>query len=62
MNKNSRIVRRKFFQERIPVYQQNPVIFAEEVLKFHPDKWQRESLMDLAESPKVAIKSGQGVG
>lgn len=62
MNKNSQIVRKNFFQERISTYQQNPVAFAKEVLKFDPDNWQRESLMDLAENPKVAIKSGQGVG
>lgn len=62
MNKNSRALRRKFFQERIPVYRKNPVLFAREVLLFEPDDWQKEALMDLAENPKVAIKSGQGVG
>ena len=31
-------------------------------LLFEPDEWQRAALMDLAENPKVAIKSGQGVG
>lgn len=29
---------------------------------FEPDEWQRNALMDLADNPKVAIKSGQGVG
>ncbi len=57
-----RELRRKFFRERIPVYRENPVVFAREVLRFEPDEWQREALMDLAENPKVAIKSGQGVG
>lgn len=62
MNKNSRALRKRFFQERIPVYRKNPVVFAREVLLFEPDEWQRTALMDLAENPKVAIKSGQGVG
>lgn len=62
MNKSSRELRKRFFRERIPVYRRNPVVFAREVLLFEPDEWQRQVLMDLAESPKVAIKSGQGVG
>lgn len=62
MNKNSRALRRKFFQKKIPEYRKNPVLFAQEILKFEPDEWQREALMDLAANPKVAIKSGQGVG
>lgn len=57
-----RIQRRKFFKSRIPVYRKNPVVFAREVLKFEPDKWQQEVLMDLAVSSKVSVKSGQGVG
>lgn len=62
MNKNSRLLRKRFFQKKIPEYRKNPVLFAREVLQFEPDKWQKEALMDLAENPKVAIKSGQGVG
>lgn len=62
MNKNSRTLRKRFFRERIPIYKKNPVVFAKEVLLFEPDKWQKEALMDLAANPKVAIKSGQGVG
>lgn len=56
------LMRRRFFGERVPAYRKDPVLFAREVLLFEPDKWQREALMDLAENPKVAIKSGQGVG
>lgn len=37
-------------------------MFAREVLVFEPDGWQKKALMDLADHPKVAIKSGQGVG
>lgn len=62
MNKNSRSLRKKFFQKRIPEYRGSPVLFAREVLLFEPDEWQKTALMDLAENPKVAIKSGQGVG
>lgn len=62
MNKKSRALRRKFFQKKIPEYRKAPVLFAQEVLKFEPDEWQRDALTDLAENPKVSIKSGQGVG
>lgn len=62
MDKNSRALRKKFFQKKIPAYRKNPVLFAREVLLFEPDEWQKKALMDLADNPKVAIKSGQGVG
>jgi len=53
---------RRFFSSRIPVYRKNPEFYAKEVLQFEPDEWQKNALTDLAENPKVAIKSGQGVG
>ena len=59
---DSRGARKRFFMKRAPIYRENPVVFAREVLRFEPDDWQRDALMDLAENPKVAIKSGQGVG
>ena len=59
MNKD---LRKQFFQQRIPQYRKSPVLFAREVLLFEPDEWQQLALMDLVENPKVAIKSGQGVG
>lgn len=62
MNKNSRALRKRFFQRKIPEYRKDPVLFAREVLKFEPDEWQSGALIDLAENPKVSIKSGQGVG
>lgn len=62
MNAGRALMRRRFFAERIPLYRKNPVLFAREVLLFEPDEWQQAALMDLAENPKVAIKSGQGVG
>ena len=62
MNGQNRAARRRFFGGRVPMYQQDPVLFAREVLSFEPDSWQEGALMDLAGNPKVAIKSGQGVG
>ena len=62
MNKNSNLTRRRFFAKRIPIYKKQPVEFAREVLLFEPDEWQAKALQDLADTPKVAIKSGQGVG
>ena len=62
MDKNKNISRKKFFKSRLPVYKNNPVIFAKEILRFEADEWQKQALMDLATNPKVAIKSGQGVG
>ena len=51
-----------FLNESIPLWQENPEIFFREVLQFEPDDWQKEAANDLAHSPKVSIKSGQGVG
>ncbi len=62
MSKLSGDIRRQFFRKKIPAYRKNPVLFAKEVLRFEPDDWQKTALLDLAENPKVAIKSGQGVG
>lgn len=62
MNENINLLKRSFFNERVPEYRINPVKYAEEVLLFEPDDWQQQALMDLAANPKVAIKSGQGVG
>ncbi|OWT50246.1 DEAD/DEAH box helicase family protein [Bacillus sp. K2I17] len=50
------------FMEIIDVYWDDPVAFAEDMLGFYPDEWQRKVLMDLAQSPKVSVRSGQGVG
>lgn len=61
-NKSPRELRKQFFQKKIPEYRKDPVLFAREMLVFEPDSWQKEALMDLAGNPKVAIKSGQGVG
>ena len=62
MNRNDNVARKQFFQKRIPIYRGDPIVFAKEVLKFKPDGWQAEALSELATNPKVAIKSGQGVG
>ena len=59
---NKSAERRSFFKKRTPLYRKDPVLFAREVLQFEPDEWQQAALMDLANNPKVSIKSGQGVG
>lgn len=51
-----------FLDESIPLWKDDPVMFFREVLVFEPDEWQKEAAEDLAHSPKVSIKSGQGVG
>jgi len=58
----SRINRVKFFKQRNPVYRKNATLFAEEVLRFAPDNWQRRALQDLSQHNKVSVRSGQGVG
>lgn len=46
----------------IDVYWDDPVAFAEDILEFYPDEWQRNVLNDLAKYPLVSVRSGQGVG
>ncbi|RIJ63616.1 AAA family ATPase [Rummeliibacillus sp. POC4] len=46
----------------INVYWDDPVAFAEDILDFYPDRWQRNVLNDLAHNPFVSVRSGQGVG
>ena len=46
-----------FLVESIPLWQQNPVQFFEEVLSFYPDEWQKEAAVALGDNPKVTIKS-----
>lgn len=54
--------RLKFFKQRLPLYQKNPVLFAKEVCSYNPDEWQRNVLMDIAGYTKVSVRSGHGVG
>lgn len=62
MNANAVLLKKRFFSERVPLYRNDPILFAREVLKFEPDDWQAEAARDLANNAKVSIKSGQGVG
>ena len=62
MSVDNAVLRSRFFSKRIPMYQKDPVLFAKEVVRFAPDTWQKEALANLERSPKVTIKSGQGVG
>lgn len=59
---NDRASRSIFFQQRVPLYRKDIVLFAREVLRFEPDDWQRDVFKDLASVRNVAVKSGQGVG
>ena len=52
----------EFLDESLPIWRADPVVFFREVLQFDADKWQAEAATDLAQCPKVSIKSGQGVG
>lgn len=52
----------QIFQQKQRSYQKDPVLFFRELLKFEPDDWQKEVAMDLAEYPRVSVRSGQGVG
>lgn len=54
--------RQRAFKNRIPLYRRDPVLFAKEICGFECDNWQKQVLRDLAKNPRVAIKSGQGVG
>lgn len=54
--------RKSAFAQRIPLYQKDPVLFATEVCDFKPDDWQIDVLRDIAEYPRVSVRSGQGVG
>lgn len=52
----------KFIRGRIPKWRADPILFADELLSFTPDEWQRDALIDLRDNKRVSIKSGQGVG
>lgn len=58
----TRVNRSDFFKRRVPVYRANAAVYAEEVLKFTPDEWQRLVLEDISKYDRVTVRSGQGVG
>ena len=51
-----------FLDEMLPVWVNDPVQFCKDVLFFEPDEWQQKALCALRDNPRVAVKSGQGVG
>ena len=59
-NKYKRLI--ASFKKKIPEYRRSPELFAYEVCKFEPDKWQQAVFADIAGYPKVSVRSGQGVG
>lgn len=48
--------------EALEVYYDDPAAFLEDLLDMKCDAWQGEVAADIAAHPKVAVKSGQGVG
>jgi phage terminase large subunit len=49
-------------EQLLELYVDDPVAFVEDILQAEPDDWQRKVLQDLAEYPRVSVRSGQGVG
>ncbi|WP_431785731.1 DEAD/DEAH box helicase family protein [Paenibacillus lactis] len=49
-------------EQLLDLYWDDPVSFAEDMLGFDPDDWQRDVMMDVAEHPRTSVRSGQGVG
>ena len=43
-------------------YIHDPVSFVREILQAEPDEWQKDTLMAIASNPRVAVRSGHGVG
>lgn len=58
----AKISRTDFFRKKLPAYRNSALLFAEEVLRFSPDDWQRRVLNDLSGYDRVTVRSGQGVG
>lgn len=46
----------------LDLYWDDPVAFAEDMMGFDPDDWQRDVMMDVAQYPRTSVRSGQGVG
>lgn len=49
-------------EQLLEIYVDDPVAFVEDILGADPDDWQRAVLADLANNPRVSVRSGQGVG
>ncbi|SCW85861.1 hypothetical protein SAMN04487970_10745 [Paenibacillus tianmuensis] len=50
------------FVQIIDLYWDDPVAFAEDMLGFDPDDWQKSAMMDVANHRFTSVRSGQGVG
>lgn len=46
----------------LELYWDDPVAFAQDMLGFDPDEWQRVVMMDVAQYRLTSVRSGQGVG
>lgn len=56
------INRKDFFCKKIPKYRKDITLFAQEVLSFTPDDWQKDVFYSIVHERYTAVKSGQGVG
>lgn len=52
------------FRAKQRLYQKDPVLFAREIIGYEPDRWQSDTMLDLADPTcrRVSVRSGQGVG
>lgn len=52
----------QIYAQRIALYRKDINQFAIDMFNFKADKWQKRFFKKVAKSPRVAVKSGQGVG
>ena len=63
MSNNERKARiQRAFTTRLPVWRNSIADFAADNFSFVPDEWQAELFRNVESFPRVAVKSGQGVG
>lgn len=62
MAKTTSSERAEFLGRKLKQYRKDPIAFFNEVTNFYPDEWQAKAAIDVANYPKVSIRSGQGVG
>lgn len=53
---------RRTFALRLPLWRNSIADFAKDNFSFVPDEWQKELFNNVERFPRVAVKSGQGVG
>lgn len=51
-----------WYKERLPLWKEDPVLFAREVCSINPVGEQKDLLMSLAKKDKISVKAGRAVG